>query len=251
MTTIRTLLRSAFLLLVASSCSPAAQPQQEVQPADAVPVLAPRTVAVELFTSQGCSSCPPADAVLERVAREPHVVVMSRPVTYWDRLGWPDTFGRPENDALQRGYVTRLGAQSNYTPQAVVQGRSELVGSNEPALRSHIARAAEQQGVELTLRGGAVSVRGPEGPPAEVRLVALRSSADVEIRRGENRNRTVRYTNVVIEDEVIGHWRGGTAVISLPTGSMRVANADRYALLVQQAGAGPILAAAYVEPPGR
>lgn len=205
-----------------------------------------RTVAVELFTSQGCSSCPPADAVLERLSREPNVVVLSRPVTYWDRLGWTDTLARPENDRLQNGYNQRFATDQNYTPQAVVDGRFELVGGEEAMLRARVGEAQLLPGPALRVERGAVTVSGAAARPAEVRLVALRGDTRVAIGRGENDGRTGHYTNVVLADRAIGTWRGGEARIALPADGLNVAGADRYAIVVQEAGAGPILGVSYL-----
>ncbi len=98
-------------------------------------------VAVELFTSQGCSSCPPADAVLARLARDPEVVAISRPVTYWDQLGWKDTLAPQANTDLQRAYADHDGSGRVYTPQAVVQGAEGVVGAQEANIRKLIAAA--------------------------------------------------------------------------------------------------------------
>lgn len=242
---VRTGLAAVGLMALAACAQAPEQSASAVapQPQPAAPV---RTVAVELFTSQGCSSCPPADAVLERIGREPSIVVLSRPVTYWDRLGWPDTFGRPEHDALQRRYQARMQLPDHYTPQAVVQGTAQLIGSHEPVLRERIAEARRGAGPTLTVARDAVSVSGVAARPAEVRLVALRSHADVPIGRGENGGRTVRYTNVVLDERPIGRWTGGEARFAVPAEALRVAGADRYAVIVQELEAGPIVAAGYL-----
>lgn len=214
------------------------------------PAAAPgpvRNVAVELFTSQGCSSCPPADAVLARLAEEPGVVVLSRPVTYWDRLGWPDEQARPENDALQLRYNGRFGEPGRYyTPQAVVQGGAHLVGSNESALRERIIAARASNGAELRIEDGTAVLAGSTARPAELRLVLLRGHSDVAIGGGENSGRRVRYTNVVVGERVIGRWAGGAARVPVPADALRGSGADRAALLVQEPDGGAILAAAYL-----
>ncbi len=106
-------------------------------------------VAIELFTSQGCSSCPPADAALARLAQDPGVVAITRPVTYWDALGWKDTLAREENTRLQRGYAARQQSHSVYTPEAVVQGEAGTVGSREAEVRRMVAAAAARTGPSL------------------------------------------------------------------------------------------------------
>jgi len=249
------LTRRNFILAAAAVQLAACSGQHDEQADRAAPAPAPaaaapaRTVAVELFTSQGCSSCPPADAVLDKIGQEPGIVVMSRPVTYWDRLGWRDTFGRAQNDALQLSYVRRLGAQTYYTPQAVVQGAAELIGSHERTLRERIAEARGRGGPDLQVADGSVRLSGNAARPAEVRVVALKSHADVPIGRGENGGRTVRYTNVVLDEAAIGAWRGGAAELPIPAAATRVRGADRYAIIVQESGAGPILAASYLPAP--
>jgi hypothetical protein len=215
-----------------------------------VPVVSD-PVAVELFTSQGCSSCPPADAVLARLARDPAIVAITRPVTYWDRLGWKDTLAREENTRLQRAYAARATANNVYTPQVVVQGGAGVVGSREAEVRRLVAQAGRMVGPSLRIvrSGGAPSavlIDGTSARSATVTLVALRSSADVAIGRGENGGRHVRYTNVVRSERAIGDWSGGKARFAIPAGALNVAGADRYAVLVQERGAGPILAATYL-----
>jgi hypothetical protein len=128
----------AFLLLLAA-CQRAPEPVQQAQAHAQTPAPATmlRPVLVELFTSQGCSSCPPADEFLDRLAREPGIVAISRPVTSWDALGWRDTLAREENTRLQRAYAARHGDEA-YTPQAVVQGRVLLIGGREGAVHRAI-----------------------------------------------------------------------------------------------------------------
>ncbi|MEM9311001.1 MAG: DUF1223 domain-containing protein, partial [Pseudomonadota bacterium] len=141
---------------------PATAAQSATPPVPSGPVL------VELFTSQGCSSCPPADRLAERLAREEGLVIVSRPVDYWDRLGWKDTLASPDNTALQRAYARRglNGYNGVYTPQMVVAGAFGEVGSNERALRSQI-RAAKSLASRVAIsvkpvvgRGFAVGVAG-------------------------------------------------------------------------------------------
>jgi len=246
------LTRRNFILAAAAVQLAACSGQHDEQADRAAPAPAPaaaapaRTVAVELFTSQGCSSCPPADAALERLGREADVVVLSRPVTYWDRLGWPDTFGRAEHDRLQNQYNLRFGTGRNYTPQTVVQGAVELVGSEEALLRQRVAEAQRQAGPTIRIDGDEVQLSGGAARPAEVRLLALRGHAEVPIGGGENGGRTVRYTNVVLDERPIGRWSGGTARIKLPSEALKTKGADRHAVIVQEQGAGPILAASYL-----
>src|SRR4051812_46636843 len=187
---------------------------------------APHPVVVELFTSQGCSSCPPADAALERLARDPNVVAISRPVTYWDSLGWRDTLARPANTALQRAYAARQHSDDVYTPQAVVQGTVMLVGGRTGAIHRAIDEAAARPAPGLRFENGAGGrLLARDRPPprrAESLLLALRSRVPVAIGRGENGGHVVDYVNVVVAEDVIGAWRAGLLRLPLPAARLRV-----------------------------
>lgn len=209
---------------------------------------AAQPVVVELFTSQGCSSCPPADALAEKLAKDRAVLVLSRPVTYWDRLGWKDTLASPANTALQRAYAAR-GFDKNgvYTPQIVVDGRGGTVGSRESAVRKLVAQAAQADKPMLEIGrkpGGdfAVTVAGASGGTGELVLAALRSRITVGIGSGENGGRKVTYTNVVRHERKLGDWNGGDATFALPAADLKRAGADRYALLLRKPGGGKVLA---------
>jgi hypothetical protein len=208
-------------------------------------------VAVELFTSQGCSSCPPADAALARLALDTRIVAITRPVTYWDQLGWKDTLAREANTQRQRGYAAKQHANSVYTPQAVVQGAAGTVGSREDEVRRMVAAAAARPGPSVQVerlagRPAAILLDGKAARPAAVTIVALRAAADVAIGRGENGGRRVRYINVVRDERAIGAWKGGRMRYVIPAAALSVAGADRYAVLVQEPDSGPILAALYL-----
>lgn len=236
-----------LVLLLLAACQRApetAQPARAQGPAQAAAL---RPVLVELFTSQGCSSCPPADAFLDRLAREPGIVAISRPVTYWDALGWRDTLAREDNTRLQRAYAARHSDEA-YTPQAVVQGRVLLIGGREGAVHRAIDeyRAASGSGPQLRLEGQVLVLDGAAARPAEVRLVALRNRVRVPIGRGENSGQTVDYINVVVDEAPLGTWRGGPLRLAIPAERLRRPGADRYAVIVQEAGAGPVLAASFL-----
>ena len=207
-------------------------------------------VVVELFTSQGCSSCPPADAALDAYSRDPNIVAISRPVTYWDSLGWRDTLARPANTALQRAYAARQGSNDVYTPQAVVQGATLLVGGRTGAIHRAVdealARPAPALRIESGAGGRALLLDGAAARPAEIHLLALRARVPVAIGRGENGGRTIDYVNVVVAEDVIGAWRGGPLRLPLPPARLHAPGADRYAIIVQEPGAGPILAASFL-----
>jgi hypothetical protein len=194
---------------------------------------------VELFTSQGCSSCPPADAFLAELARDPSVVAISRPVTYWDQLGWKDSLARPQNTQLQREYAARGGARAGvYTPQMMVQGKYPSVGSSRADVNAFIARAHREASVTVGIADTSAIITGGKDS-AQVKVIALRSSQMVRIGSGENGGRSIRYTNIVISERVIGTWTGGTQRFALP--AERIPGADRFAIIVQRGTAGPIL----------
>lgn len=180
----------AVLVAVGSTCEARAE---------GPPAAAPAPVLVELFTSEGCSSCPPADAELARLdARQPIpgalVVPLAHHVDYWDSLGWPDPFARAEATKRQRWYG------GNYTPQAIVDGGEEMVGSRGAALEAAIARAARRPHVAVAIavaEGGEVTVSAPEVPGARAFVALVQTHARVSVPRGENAGRTLDHTAVV------------------------------------------------------
>ena len=181
---------------------------------------------VELFTSQGCGRCPPADQFLGELAHEKGVVALSYAVDYWDYMGWKDTAARPEFARRQKGYADRRGDHDVFTPQMVVNGRARLVGSDRDAVRREISLGAEARhdlsvAVEVETVGDAVRVHVPdadlgEAVHATVWLVRFDETRSVTIRRGENNGRTITYSNVVRSLLPIGVWKGRDAVIEVP-----------------------------------
>jgi len=206
-----------------------------------------RTV-IELFTSQGCSSCPPADMLAKRLAKDDSLLVISRPVTYWDRLGWKDTLARPENTDLQRSYASKGNAGSGvYTPQIVVNGGDGAVGSREGDIRS-IVRRSRMAGPEIQVDRDdmgqvIVTISGKSRHMASVSLLALSSSETVQVGRGENGGRKLHYTNVVKAETNLGSWAGEKVSFPLAATSLNIAGADKYAVILQRPGAGAIVGA--------
>jgi hypothetical protein len=216
--------------------------------------VAHEPVLLELFTSQGCSSCPPADRLAQKLSRERDLVVVSRPVTYWDRLGWKDTLALEANTRQQRAYAARgLGGNSGvYTPQIVIAGRYGEVGSDEAAIRNRAAQAASGHAIALRTRpadngGHAVGIGGTTDRPAELVLWAVDRTAAVAIARGENGGRTVHYTNVLKRESKLADWNGGKASVLIAPDQLAVSGADRYAVVLRVPGGGPVLAARWVE----
>ncbi|HEY0565767.1 MAG TPA: DUF1223 domain-containing protein, partial [Terriglobales bacterium] len=171
-------------------------------------------VLVELFTSEGCSSCPPADELLARLDREQSidgsdVIVLGEHVDYWDRLGWKDRFSSPTYTQRQTAYAERLGLDSAYTPQAVVNGRTELVASDSAKLRRAVTDNAHpsQVDIALTQEGESVHVRAKplaDFSNAHVFLAITQSGATSEVKSGENGGRTLHHAPVVLQFSDLG-----------------------------------------------
>jgi hypothetical protein len=202
----------------------------------------PLTV-VELFTSQGCSSCPPANANLIKVKDQPGVLALSFNVTYWDYLGWKDTFGKPEFTQRQVRYEPSLGHSGPFTPQVVVNGDTDAVGAQPGEIEQLIARGGQTRGPSLSLDGATINIGAGTAPggKADVWLVRYRPGVvDVPVGRGENTGRTLPHANVVHSLTRLGAWTGAATALPLPA-----ATGDLHsAVLVQSPGGGPILAAA-------
>jgi hypothetical protein len=203
-----------------------------------VPARAAPTV-VELFQSQGCSSCPPAIANINALADRPDLLVLSFSVTYWDQLGWKDTFAKPEFTARQFAYGRAFG-NGAYTPEVVINGHSDLVGQNRRELETAIAKAAPLQGPAVSVGSGSVSVGAGSG--GDVWLVRYDPRVlNVDIGAGENSGVLLAHRNIVRALVRLGSWSGAAQSYVLPGGGDP---AWRSAILVQRRDAGPILAAA-------
>ncbi len=203
-------------------------------------------VVIELFTSQGCSSCPPADAFLAALADRDDVIALALHVDYWDYLGWADRFASPAFTARQRSYARAKGSRTIYTPQIVVEGGADVVGSRPAEVSALIdAERADVDPVQLTLvrSGGSVTVNAAAASPAgdlAVELVRYTPHAEVAIARGENAGHTIGYANVVTSWTTVDTWNG--------TGTYRKAlvadGAAPVVVILQRPGTGVIVAAA-------
>lgn len=198
----------------------------------------PRAV-IELFTSQGCSSCPPADSLMGELAKDESLLVLSLPIDYWDYLGWKDTLAKGAHTARQRGYAARRGDRNVYTPQAVVNGAVHVIGSDRAAIESAISRSGKLSRlhvpVKLALDGERVQVTIAAGEGESTGIVwlcTLAKAVPVAIARGENRGRTVTYHNVVRRWVKLGKWSGETQSWTLPKGEF-AEGVDSVAVLVQ------------------
>ena len=202
----------------------------------------PLTV-VELFTSQGCSSCPPANANLIKVKDRPGVLALSFNVTYWDYLGWKDIFGREEFTQRQVNYEPALGRSGPFTPQVVVNGNADAVGAAPGEIERLISSSGRAKGPSLSFDGGKINIGAGSVPggKADVWLVRYKDGVvEVPVARGENTGRTLPHANVVHALQRIGSWSGDATSLPLPAASGGLSTA----VLVQMPGGGPILAAA-------
>ena len=205
-------------------------------------------VVVELFTSQSCSSCPPADALLAELSRtRPDILALDMHVTYWDRLGWKDPYSLPEATQRQRGYAGLWEENGVYTPQLVAGGRHQAIGSDRAAVRAAIEKAKADAATAVPLQ----LVRGPGGLQVQVGagadpgrggatllLVGYDAQHTTSVRGGENSGRTLTEVNVVRSMSNVGKWRGQAVSLGVP-----VPAGERAAVLLQAAD-GRILGAA-------
>jgi hypothetical protein len=221
--------------------------------------LAQPSAVLELFTSQGCSSCPPADALLGEYAERDDVLALSFAVDYWDYLGWKDTLAKPENSDRQRGYAAARGDREVYTPQMVVNGATHMVGSNRGAVERAVNEGLEKGlpvPITLTSNDDATTVNvgaapGPSSAHANLWLVMYERAVTVPIDRGENGGRTITYSNVVKKLRPIAMWKGEAMSVDLPKSELAKAKAKRCAVILQAEKAdgvpGQIMGAAKIE----
>lgn len=227
------------LALLTMASAPAAGRAQE-----------PLTV-VELFTSQGCSSCPPADRLLGELAQMKGVLPLSQHVDYWDYLGWRDPFASPQATERQRSYARRFDLSYVYTPQMVIDGQIQTSGTNRRGILDTLGDEADRPHLEVSLRqtgARAVTVHvgaGAVDTPADVFLVLFDRKHTTDVLRGENSGRTLSHFNVVRAFQRIGEWRGDaiTLPVAMPAGEA----GDACAVIVQMPATGPILGAARLE----
>lgn len=204
--------------------------------------IKPRAVA-ELFTSQGCSSCPPADKLWNELATRDDVLALTLPVHYWDYLGWKDTLARAEHTVRQRGYSRALNTRGIYTPQGIVNGAIDVVGSRKAQVLSAVSRAqglGQSASVDIALDGNTVVVSTnaltDASRDATVWLITYLPGEDVQIGRGENAGRSVRYANIVRELRPLGKIGTGSETFNIKRSSM--APGLKCAVIVQSVNDG-------------
>lgn len=224
-----------------------------------LPAAARPLTVVELFTSQGCSSCPPADALLEELARRDDVLALSEHVEYWDYLGWKDALANAAVGRRQRDYARRFGLRYVYTPQMVIQGAIQLIGSDRTEVLRRLDEAEPARAVEVDVRragtdrvvvsvkpgGGAASAGRAAAKDADVWLALFDKRHTVRVQGGENNGRVLRYANAVRDLKRIGTWSGDPLTITVPMGEAGT-RSDGCAVIVQSR-AGPILGAARLD----
>ena len=228
-------LSAAFGLLMASE-------------ALAADLAMPGTV-VELYTSQGCSSCPPADAYLRKLAADPDVIALALHVDYWDYIGWKDDFAQPLFTERQKAYAHGVGSNTIYTPQMIVGGRAQVAGADPEEVERAIRHDQRLPAVvqldlirhddQLEIVAKAIS---PLTAPVQVQLVRYHPLASVQIAEGENAGQVLSYANIVTDWVSLGQW-DGRSVLHL---TAPVLGADAVVVIVQAAGPGEILAAAQI-----
>jgi hypothetical protein len=210
---------------------------------------------VELFTSQGCSSCPPADDLLGELANNPKLIALSLNVDYWDYLGWRDTLALPVHSARQKGYAKLRGERQVYTPQLVANGLVEARGGDRQAVEQIVAEAQASNGLDVPVslaRNDSnieIEVGAGAAPAGSIWIVAVTRSIAVKIKRGENRGKTITYFNVVRAWTRLDDWSGERTLKSLPVADLMPLDADTAVVLVQSGTVerpGPVRGAAIV-----
>ena len=205
---------------------------------------------VELFTSQGCSSCPPADAFLHELAARDDVIPLALHVDYWDYIGWKDVFGSSENTKRQRAYAKAASRRMIYTPQMIINGKDHVVG-NRPrdvvdlinrhkAADTYVSLSIERQGNTLQIRGSAAK---PLDDDLTVQLIRYIPKSTVDIKRGENAGRKLSYANIVTDLNVLGNW-DTSKPLSM---NAKVTGDAPIVVMVQHEGFGPVAAVAQLK----
>lgn len=224
-----------------------------IRPADAEP-----RAVVELFTSQGCSSCPPADQIIGDLSKDPSIIALSMPIDYWDYLGWKDTLADSRFSARQRAYSRMRGDREVYTPQVVVNGSTHVIGSDRAGIEKAIGRTDKGTGVmsvpvTMSLSGKQINVsvaasKEPAVTRGEVWICSIAKSVPIAITRGENRGQQVTYHNVVRNLLKVGDWTGRPESWTVPIENLTRDGVDGAVVYVQDGSRekpGPMLGAAY------
>jgi hypothetical protein len=222
----------------------------------------PRAV-VELFTSQGCSSCPPADRLIGELAKDPSVIALSMPIDYWDYLGWKDTLADSRFSARQKAYSHMRGDRNMYTPQMIVNGSAQVIGSDRASIESAIKNTGKTDGVmsvpvTMTMSGKLINVQVAASKAqaqadgtavhGEIWICSVSKAVPISIGRGENRGREVTYYNVVRNLVKVGDWNGSSGSWTVPLESISREGVDAAVVILQHGNRdkpGAMLGAAY------
>ncbi len=210
-------------------------------------------VVVELFTAQGCASCKPANALVDKLADRPGVIALTWSVDYWDYLGWKDTFAKPGFGARQQAFAKRLGPRDVYTPQVIVNGAAQVSGGDAVGVEALIAKSERPRRHPPALRleaDGRVTVGAGQRsrPPADVWLIRYDPrKQDVEVTAGDNQGATVTLRNIVRQITRLGSWSGRAVVFKTPAATEPGLGA---VVLVEGAKGGPVLAVTRLKPKG-
>ena len=238
---------AAFVTASSLSSAPA-----NLEPSQPAPIRA----VVELFTSQGCSSCPPADTLLKTLADDPSIMALTLPVDYWNYLGWKDTFASSRNSDRQRSYAKARGDGSIYTPQVVVNGISHVNGASKAEIENAIGTTSKSLGpdripVRFWQENNTLNIAtggAQPGHPVEEATIwfgVVQTSGTVDVTQGENKGKSLTYTNIVRELTPIGLWKGQPMQIQIPRGAVMLAETQKSVVLIQEGRAGPIIGAAW------
>jgi len=221
-----------------------------------LPAVAEPRAVLELFTSQGCNSCPPADKLVGELSKDPTLITLSLAIDYWDYLGWKDTLALAGHGNRQRAYARTRGDRDVFTPQMIVNGAAQARGSDKADIERAIGQTRKNVSVlevplTLSVADGKLTVNAPAGKTGnergEVWLCPVARAVSVDIGRGENKGRSITYHNVVRRWIKLGDWQGTAATWSVPISDFKTNGIDQVAVVVQAGAAtapGPMFAAA-------
>lgn len=218
----------------------------------------PRAV-IELFTSQGCSSCPPADRLIGEFSKDPSIVAVTMPIDYWDYLGWKDTLANPKFSERQRAYAKERGDRQVYTPQSIINGEIHALGSSREQIEAAILRTsgADVMSVPVAARLEQGKIRisaaaGAQSDEAEVWICGIQQTVAVSVGRGENSGRTLNYYNVMRRWLKVADWSGKAGEWTVPAENIIGDDVDGVAVYLQRGRRdrpGPMLGAAFLRLP--
>ncbi len=245
---------ASFLALLLALLVPSARIAAQEQGVN--PSFPPPKNVLELFTSQGCDTCPPADGVLANLAQRPDVIAISLPVDIWDYLGWKDTLASDKNSDRQKAYAKARGDGAIYTPQVVVNGMMGVNGSDESAIDAAIKQTDQKlKTMRVPIRfwheGKSIVIEAGDAPPelankeATIWFAVVQKSATIPVQRGENSGKTLTYTNIVRELIPVGTWNGKAMNLQLARTAIMRPETEACIVFLQQGKAGPILGSAW------